>query len=123
MRIRCCSLVLPADVLPSCLEKFQGRWPVDLDAEYNVLALAQRDGLWYATFEHHEREMPVSAPLALFVVVEASVSRFWNVRMRDRDVALQPVEFDDQFFADDVQERRGDAFERYQSMKSRLEGG
>ncbi len=122
MRIRCCSLSLPQDLIPSRLEKLQGRWPVVLDAEYTVLALGQRDGLWYATFEHKEREMPVSAPLALFDLVDASVSPFWNVRIRAQEVALQPAEFDEEFFCDDVQERRHDALERYRAMKARLDG-
>jgi hypothetical protein len=123
MRIRCCSLFVPQDLIPPRLAKLQGRWPVTLHAEYRVLALGQRDGLWYATFEDSEREMPVSAPLALFEVVEAGVSPLWNVRMRGREIAIQPAEFDDGFFCDDVQERRGDAFERYRTMKARLDGG
>jgi hypothetical protein len=65
--------------------------------------------------------MPVSAPLALFDVIEGSVPRFWNVRMRDREIALQPSEFDNEFFCDDVQERRGDALERYRTLKARLD--
>jgi hypothetical protein len=94
---------------------------VVLHAEYRVLALGQRDGIWYATFEHHEQEMPVSAPLALFEVTEASVSPFWNVRMQGHEIALQPAEFDDSFFCDDVQERRDGALERYRAMRSRLD--
>lgn len=123
MRIRCCSLSLPQDLMPPRLSKLQGRWPVALGVEYRVLALGQQDGLWYATFEHSEREMPVSAPLALFEVVEASVSPFWNVRVRGHEIALQPTEFDAEFFCDDVQERRDDAFERYRAMKARLGDG
>jgi hypothetical protein len=114
--------LLPEDLIPPRLAKIQGRWPVTLHAEYHVLALGQRDGLWYATFEHSEREMPVSAPLALFQVIETSVSRFWNVRMRGHEIMLQPAEFDEEFFCDDVQERRDDAFERYRAMKARLDG-
>lgn len=121
MRIRCRSLSLPQDLIPPRLATLQGRWPVVLDTEYRVFALCQRDELWYATFEHNEREMPVSAPLALFEVVDATVSPFWNVRMRGQEVALQPAEFDDEFFCDDVQERRGDALERYRAMKARLD--
>jgi hypothetical protein len=123
MRIRCCSLLLPQDLIPPRLAKLQGRWPVALHVEYSVLALGQRDGLWFATFEHNEREMPVSAPLALFEVVDASVSPLWNVRMRGHEIALQPAELDEEFFCDDVQERRNDAFERYRAMKARLDGG
>ena len=122
MRIRCCSLELPQDLLRPRVAKLQGRWPVVVHAEYRVLAVEQRDGLWFATFEHNEREMPVSAPIALFEIVDASVSPFWNIRLRGEEVALQPIEFDDEFFSDDVQERRGDALERYRAMKVRLDG-
>jgi hypothetical protein len=120
MRIRCCSISLPEDLLRPRLAKLQGRWPVTLNAEYRVIALGEREGLWYATFEHEEREMPVSAPLALFEVIDASVSPFWNVRLRGNEVSLHPSELDDEFFCDDVQERRGDALERYRAMKARL---
>ena len=119
MIVRCCSLTVPSDILPARLQQFQGRWPVTLRAEYQVLKLGQRDGLWYVTFEHLEREMPVSAPLALFEIVDGRVPHFWNVRMRGNEVSLQPIEFDDEFFVDDVQERRDDALKRYQEMKAR----
>lgn len=122
MRIRCNSLSLTGGLFPPRLERLQGRWPVVLGAEYDVLALRQQDELWYATFEDNEREMPVSAPLALFDVVDATVSPYWNVRVRGYQVGLQPAEFDDEFFCDDVQERRGDALERYRAMKARLDG-
>jgi hypothetical protein len=122
MRIRCLSLSLPKHLQSPALAKLPGRWPVTVDAEYLVLALSQEDGLWYATFEHHEREMPVSAPLALFVVTEAGVSSSWNARLTGGDLSLQPSELDEEFFLDDVQERRGDALERYRAMKVRLGG-
>ncbi|MFT3925437.1 MAG: hypothetical protein QM778_23060 [Myxococcales bacterium] len=93
-----------------------------LNAEYDVLGLSQQDGLWYITFEHHEREMPVSAPLALFEVISAGVPNSWNVRVTGNEVSLQPAELDDEFFCDDVQERRDDALERYRAMKARLGG-
>ena len=97
-----------------------GRWPVALHAEYQVLALSQQDGLWHITFEHHERELPVSAPLALFEVIDPAVSPSWNVRLNGEEVSLQPSELDDGFFCDDVQERRGDSLDRYRRMKARL---
>ena len=43
--------------------------------------------------------------------------------MRGHEVSLHPSELDEEFFCDDVQERRGDALERYRAMKARLEGG
>jgi len=122
MRIRCSSASLPQDLETPRLARLPGRWPVTLDAEYVVFALSQQDGLWYVTFEHHEREMPVSAPLALFDVIEPIVSPSWNVRVKGNEVSLQPSELDDEFFCDDVQERRGDSLERYRAMKARLEG-
>jgi hypothetical protein len=93
---------------------------VALLAEYEVFGLSQAEGLWYVTFEHHEREIPVSAPLALFEVIDARVSPSWNIRSRGEELSLQPSELDDDFFCDDVQERRGDALERYRAMKARL---
>jgi hypothetical protein len=123
MRIRCSSASLPQDLMSPRLATLPGRWPVTLDAEYEVLGLNQQEGLWYVIFEHHEREMPVSAPLALFEVIERKVAASWNVRVNGGEVSLQPAEFDDEFFCDDVQERRGDALERYRAMKARLGGG
>ncbi|MDB4941679.1 MAG: hypothetical protein JWP97_1213 [Labilithrix sp.] len=123
MRIRCASLLLPEVDLPPSLAAFQGRgwrWPVDLHREYRVLALHHANGVWYALFEYDESEMPVSAPLALFDVVDATVSPIWNVRVSGPQLALQPEEFDDEFFSDDVQERRGDALQRYRALKARL---
>jgi hypothetical protein len=98
------------------------RWPVDVGREYAVLALSKSPlGLWYATFEHHEAEFPVDAPLALFEVTDPSISAHWRVTIdRGELVAAGPAEFEDQFFADDVQERRDDAFSRYRHMKERL---
>jgi hypothetical protein len=66
MRIRCSSLLVPDELLRPAVRQLQGRWPVTLGAEYDVVALRRADGLWHATFEHAEREMPVSAPLVLF---------------------------------------------------------
>ncbi len=122
MRIRCASMSLPQDLESPRLAKLPGRWPVALGSDYEVLALSQEDSLWYVTFEHHEQEMPVSAPLALFDVLDPGVPRTWNVRVKSGAVCLQPVEFDDEVFCDDVQERRGNALERYRDMKSRLSG-
>ena len=123
MRIRCSSVSLPPDLVSPRLARLRDRWPVTLGADYEVFSLSHQDGLWYVTFEHHDREMPVSAPLALFDVVDPAVARFWNVRMKGGELSLQPSEFDDDFFFDDVQERRGDAFERYRAMKMRLGEG
>jgi hypothetical protein len=119
MRMRCTSISLPHN-LETRLPKLPGRWPVALNSEYEVLALSQHEGLWLVTFEHAQREQPVSAPLALFAVIDASVPRSWNVRLKGTDVSLQPIEMDDEYFCDDVQERRGDALERYRNMKARL---
>jgi hypothetical protein len=96
-------------------------WPVRLNEEYLVFSMERNDGgIWFATFEHHEQEIPVSAPLALFDVLEPTVSRSWNVRVKGESVSVQPVELDDPYFCDDVQERRGDSLERYRAMKIRL---
>ena len=122
MRIRCTSTSLAEQLASPHLLRLPGRWPVALEAEYEVFALNQVEGLWYVTFEHHEREMPVSAPLALFEIVDAKVPTSWNVRSRGEQLSLQPSEFDDEFFCDDVQERRGDALERYRAMRARLSG-
>lgn len=121
MRIRCTSVSLPEDLQTPRLAKLPGQWPIKLNAEYAVLALGRQDGLWWVTVEHHEREMPVCAPLALFEIVDAAVPRSWNVRVKGNELALRPHEFDDQFFCDDVQERREDALERYRAMKARLD--
>ncbi len=123
MRIRCVLVDLPPQFTSPRLATLPGRWPVAVGAEYVVLALAQSEGTWYATFEHHEREMPVSAPLALFDIIDGRVPSCWNVRARDGGIALQPLELDDEFFCDDVQERRGDALDRYRRMKDRVDRG
>ena len=121
MRVRCTSVSLPQDLEPPRFAKFPGTWPVTLNAEYSVIALSQQDGLWWVTVEHHEREMPVSAPLALFEVVDAAVPPSWTVHVKGDEVSLQPEELDDEFFCDDVQERRDGALERYRAMKARLD--
>jgi hypothetical protein len=78
-------------------------------------------GLWHATIEHHEREFPVDAPLALFEVTEPGLRPDWRLRLeRGEVVAVGPSELEDQFFVDDVQERRDDALQRYRAMKARL---
>jgi hypothetical protein len=87
-----------------------------------VFALSQVEGLWYVTFEYFGQEMPVSAPLALFEIIDAKVPPSWNIRVLAEGLSLQPIELDDEFFCDDVQERRGDALERYRAMKARLIG-
>jgi len=125
MRILCVGVSLPKNLeqLEPVREVGKWAWPVELNAQYIALSIDQGSGgLWSVTFEHHEREMPVSAPLALFDVIEPSVPRSWNVRVKDDAVSLQPNEFDDPFFCDDVQERRGDALERYRAMKARFKG-
>lgn len=93
---------------------------MEIGVEYDVFALRQRDGIWFATFEHHKREMPVSAPLGLFEVIDARVDVFWTVKVTDASLSLQPIEFDDEFFCDDVQERRNGAIDLYRAMKQRL---
>ena len=123
MRARCTALTLPKRLEHLTPRRAAGKWswPISLGAEYLVLSLTQTNvGLWYVTIEHKDQEIPVSAPLALFEVIEPNVSAFWNVRMRGDEIALQPIEFDEQLFCDDVQERRGDALERYRAMKARL---
>jgi len=115
---------LPAEMghlLPAMAESIW-RWPVDVGREYAVLALSKSPlGLWYATFEHHEAEFPVDGPLALFEVTDPSVPPEWRLTIdRGELVAAGPAEFEDPLFADDVQERRDDAFVRYRNMKERL---
>ncbi len=120
MRIRCISESLPQNMLTTQLQRFQGRWPVRVGTEYRVLELSQSQGLWYVTIENHEQEFPVCVPLAMFDVIEPSVSRWWNVRVKSNDISLRPVEFDEEYFYDDVQERRGDALERFRALKARM---
>lgn len=95
---------------------------MDVGREYAVFALSKSHlGLWYATFEHHEAEYPVDAPLALFEVTDRNVPPEWKLTIdRGEVIAAGPAEFDDQFFADGVQERRDNAFARYRTMKERL---
>lgn len=120
MRIRCSTVILPPELRASGLAQFPNLWPVDLNAEYLVFALSQQDGLWWAIFEHHEREIPVTAPLALFEVIDPTASSCWNVRVKNNEASFHPSEMDDAFFCDDVQERRGDALDRYRAMKARF---
>ena len=126
MRIQCVSVWLPKGLEHLEPARAAGKWgwPVELNRQYVALSIEQATGgFWYVAFEHHEREMPVSAPLALFKVVDSVVPPSWHMRVKDGAVSLLPIEFDDPFFCDDVQERRGDALERYRAMKVRLEAG
>lgn len=120
MRIRCSTIALPPELRASRLAQFPNLWPVDLNAEYLVFALSQQDGLWWVIFEHREREIPVSAPLALFEVIDPAASSCWTVRVKNNEASFHPSEMDDSFFCDDVQERRGDALDRSRAMKARL---
>jgi hypothetical protein len=124
MRILCTTASLPPDMTHLLPPTANGvwRWPVDVGREYAVLALSKSPlGLWYVTYEHHEAEYPVDAPLALFDVTDPTVPSEWRLTIdRGEPVAAGPIEFEDQFFADDVQERRDDAFARYRGMKARL---
>jgi len=90
--------------------------------EYEVFAVSKTHlGVWHATFEHHEAEFPVEAPLGLFEVTEPSVPVDWRFTVDRGDIkSAGPPEFEDLFFADDVQERRNDAYQRYRGMKERL---
>src|SRR5262249_26431567 len=98
MRIQCVRKSLPTSLehLEPARAPGKWAWPVQLNGQYVALSMEQTSvGLWYVTFEHHEREMPVSAPLALFDVIEPGVPRSWNVRVKGEAVSLQPSEFDD----------------------------
>lgn len=123
MKVRCVRSTLPESLRDFEPKRAAGNWawPVRVNAEYLVFALERKEGgIWFVTFEHHGQEIPVSAPLALFDVFDPRVSRSWNVRIGGESVSLQPVELDDDLFCDDVQERRGDALDRYRAMKTRL---
>jgi hypothetical protein len=120
MRVRCIAVSLPHE-LESRLPKLPGQWPVELNREYEVFAMGEHRGLWYVTFEDVDREQPVAAPLALFEVTDPSIPHSWNIRLKGTEVSLQPNEMDDEYFCDDVQERRGDALDRYRRMKARLQ--
>lgn len=114
MRVRCTSISEPGSTT---------RWPVQLGAEYEVLGLSQDNAGWYVIFEHLDQEMPVSAPLLLFQIVDGRVPPTWNVTTKDGQLSIQPTELGDIYFMDDVQERRDDALSRYRDMKERLRRG
>ena len=57
---------------------------------------------------------------ALFDILDATVSEEWKVRLHRDGLSMHPIELDDEFFCDDVQEQREGALERYRRMKARL---
>jgi hypothetical protein len=122
MRVLCILKTLPRGANHHDLALDAIRWPVDVGREYEVFAISRSPlGVWHATFEHHEAEFPVDAPLALFEVTQADVSAHWRVVTNGGDLeAAGAIEFEDPLFVDDVQERREGAYERYQRMKERL---
>lgn len=120
MRIRCISTLLPDDLRINEGFRSPVGSPVRLGADYLVLAMNIQRTLWWVTYEHPEQEVPVSAPLPLFEVIDPTVSGWWKLRRNGTDIALQPEEFDDPCFFDDVRADRGNSRERYRSMKERL---
>lgn len=124
MRIHCVIASLPHEMgrLLPAMANGTWRWPVEVGREYAVFAVSKSPlGLWYATFEHHDAEFPVDAPLALFEGTDRNVPPQWQLTIDGGElVAAGAAEFENQFFADDVQERREDAFARYRDMKERL---
>jgi hypothetical protein len=124
MRVLCTLTALPPDLshLVPTMASGTWQWPVDVGREYVVFAVSKSPlGLWYATFEHHEAEFPVDAPLALFEVTDPSLPAQWRLTIeRGELIAAGPIEFENPLFADDVQERRDDAYTRYRNMKERL---
>jgi len=114
MRAKCTATSVPETTDQSI------RWPVDLGAEYELFGIGQNDGVWYAVFEHSDSEMPVSAPLALFDIIDGRIPNNCRLTTLNGQVSVQPPELDDRYFLDDVQERRGDALARYREMKARL---
>lgn len=119
MRVRCIAL-LPT---PEQADKMKGvyfpgkqTFPVELGKEYTVFGLYSEGGTPWINLELSW--YLCSVPLCLFEIVDARVSRTWEVRLADDgSLAMWPPSFFQEYYFDDLFEGVPEVVSDFETVK------
>lgn len=101
---------------------------VVIGREYLVLGLTVNgalqktgNGAWVDILMEPEVPTVIPVPLCLFEIVDARVSRFWELRLSDEgSITLWPPSFYRQSFLENVSDRVPDAVEEFWKVQARI---
>ena len=99
-----------------------GREYLVLGLTVNVTSQTMGNGAWVDILMEPDIPTVVSVPLSLFEILDARVSRYWELRASDLGtITLWPPSFYRESFLEDVSDRATEAVEEFWCIHSRIE--
>lgn len=98
----------------------QQQFGLVIGREYIVYALSILDGAAWVDILS-EFEYLYAVPLLLFDIVDGHVSRYWELRARDQDLAFWPPSFYREYYHDDLIEGVREVVEDFRRLRALIE--